>query len=835
MSLSIHPLFVFDGPNKPPFKRNKRTGPNIASIPEFLAKQLLKQFGLTFHIAPGEAEAECALLQREGIVDAVLSEDVDTLMFGSGLTFRNWSPESNKSKIPTHVNVYESEKTKNGPSGLDCEGMILVALMSGGDYIPEGVPGCGPKLACEAARAGFGHEMCKIPRNDKVGLRIWRERLEYELHTNESKFFKRKHSALRIPEDFPNVEVLGYYTTPAISTKAQLNNLRERLKWDQDINFAELRTFTAEAFDWIKLGGAKKFVRNLAPVTLIKNLRLRAQSQEAGPQDPETIQEEESRLVNAIHGKRNHVSTDGMTELRISFRPIDLVPIDLEAEEPDDEAPTDGSDSEEEAALAASLTGNEHTEAPASPAKRRAPSSYDPTQLEKIWIFESIVKVGVPVKVQDWEESFRNSKKYLKAKHASKAAVAKKSPRKKKAPNGGMPNGSLDRFTRITKSRQPSFVSSCKSNLQESSKISYELLSPQTSFRMPQEFSSFTSTVTGDGSEVIELLSSSPPALVRQKTPTADPAPRLILEPLPNTIAKRRRSPLRRAQTDSFVLEAIGSTQRPSTPPFGTTYSVLDSSPHASPSNMWPSKRSKLDAVDLTELSKRTPSKLTPRRSQSLLISSAKQSEITHSFSPSKSRQRIVVEEDVETTVSSKLSGRKLFMKSTNGAADADRRDKEAQETSKRLSRGKLRDQSTNIENDSPSTGFKIPPMAGLIKESRAQDMSNFDKSRGTSTKHSQFIRDSASNVTETSICRSPGKYNALPSRWDVTFDNPLGTRKKEVIRIRGSLEGIFAIEEVDLTTVNNRVPGTRTQAGGVKEAKSCQMSEISIVDLTTP
>ena len=82
LSLNIHPLFVFDGPNKPQFKRNKKVGGpgvRVASVPEFLAKQLLKQFGFPWHVAPGEAEAECALLQREGIVDAVLSEDVAQL------------------------------------------------------------------------------------------------------------------------------------------------------------------------------------------------------------------------------------------------------------------------------------------------------------------------------------------------------------------------------------------------------------------------------------------------------------------------------------------------------------------------------------------------------------------------------------------------------------------------------------------------------------------------------------------------------------------------------------------------------------------------------------
>ena len=59
LSLNIHPLFVFDGPNKPLFKRNKKVGGpgvRVASVPEFLAKQLLKQFGFPWHVAPGEAE-----------------------------------------------------------------------------------------------------------------------------------------------------------------------------------------------------------------------------------------------------------------------------------------------------------------------------------------------------------------------------------------------------------------------------------------------------------------------------------------------------------------------------------------------------------------------------------------------------------------------------------------------------------------------------------------------------------------------------------------------------------------------------------------------------------
>ncbi|EKG15687.1 DNA repair protein [Macrophomina phaseolina MS6] len=436
ISLSIHPLFVFDGPNKPPFKRNKRTGPNVASIPEFLAKQLLKQFGFPFHIAPGEAEAECALLQREGIVDVVLSEDVDTLMFGSRITLRNWSPEQKSSKVPTHVNVYDAGKTKSGPSGLDREGMILVALMSGGDYLPEGIPGCGPKTACEAARAGFGHRLCAIKKKDTAALQAWREDLARELRTNESKFFKRKHGTLSVPEDFPRADILGYYVSPAISSPEALERLKRNLRWDQDLNFAGLRTFTADAFEWVKVTGAKKFIRNLAPALLVRHLRMRGQAAAEGrlSEDPDVIEAEEGKLVTSIHGTRQHPSTDNTPELRVAFSPIDIVNIDLDAEEPDDE-PGEDEDEEEEMALAGNCDG----EAP----KKRGPYLYDPTHLDKIWIFETLVKIGAPLTVQDWEEKQRR-------KTAPKPAKVTK-PCAPKKTTGGMQKGAMDSFTRITK------------------------------------------------------------------------------------------------------------------------------------------------------------------------------------------------------------------------------------------------------------------------------------------------------------------------------------------------------------------------------------------------
>ncbi len=96
------------------------------------------------------------------IVDAVLSEDVDTIMFGCSRTLRNWTAEGRGAKTPTHVSLYDTAELGQGETGLDREGTVLVAMMSGVTISPAGVPGCGVKVACEAAKGGFGRSLCKI-------------------------------------------------------------------------------------------------------------------------------------------------------------------------------------------------------------------------------------------------------------------------------------------------------------------------------------------------------------------------------------------------------------------------------------------------------------------------------------------------------------------------------------------------------------------------------------------------------------------------------------------------------------------------------------------------
>ncbi|KAL8939665.1 MAG: hypothetical protein Q9216_003241 [Gyalolechia sp. 2 TL-2023] len=436
--LSIKPLFVFDGNNKPPFKRNVKTGSLGSQLPNFLTKQLLDVFGYPHHTAPGEAEAECALLQKEGIVDAVLSEDVDTMMFGCTVHLRNWSSENVRgNKSPTHVNMYRAEITKQGKSGLDSDGMILVALMSGGDYLPAGVPGCGIKIACEAAKAGFGQDLCRLPRKDTIGFNQWRERLQYELVVNESGFFRTRHKALVIPENFPDKKVLRYYTHPAISNPQQIGRLQDEIRWDRSINLLGLRQIVAEAFDWQRLTGAKKFLRTLAPAMLVDQLCSRY-NKDFPNDDIKAREAEESQLVMTVCGRRSHWTTDGVPELKVAYTPMGCVALDMDAEEPDIEV----------AALSESendLQIEDDRERSRSPTKRST-STYDPSQPDKIWVPESYVKFGIPLMVENWEEAMRDPKKF-----ASRKARARAATRKKSGKPEFMKPGAMDAFVKASK------------------------------------------------------------------------------------------------------------------------------------------------------------------------------------------------------------------------------------------------------------------------------------------------------------------------------------------------------------------------------------------------
>jgi DNA excision repair protein ERCC-5 len=53
-------------------------------------QELLQYFGLPYIIAPAEAEAQCAWLDANGLVDGVVTDDNDAFLFGASNVYRHF-------------------------------------------------------------------------------------------------------------------------------------------------------------------------------------------------------------------------------------------------------------------------------------------------------------------------------------------------------------------------------------------------------------------------------------------------------------------------------------------------------------------------------------------------------------------------------------------------------------------------------------------------------------------------------------------------------------------------------------------------------------------------
>ncbi|KMQ48275.1 XPG N-terminal [Trichophyton rubrum] len=408
ISLPIQPIFVFDGPHRPDYKRGRLVNKNAAAAQIELSRKLIELFSYPCHMAPGEAEAECAKLQQAGVVDAVMSNDVDALMFGSKVTLLNYSKGSAKqSGAATHVDLYNTE-AEDGDSKvtLDTRGMILVALLSGGDYSPAGVALCGPKLAVEIARAGFGEDLLEITQDLLSGrstkkaeeaLCEWRERLQYELQSNESGYFKTKHKAVKIPADFPNLAALRSCVDPVTSSLKEMDALRRSDIWGRRVDVDRLRTFLS----W----------------------------------------NTEDKPPLKILGYKSADSFDALPVLKLEYVPLQIVNVDLDQE-------TTTTSPQEEEVMNSDSSDNDDTPKESHAMVRKSTlAEYDPSASQKAWLFEAIVRRGIPDTVDDWYVE-------CKKKEAAKKRLVKKSETRKKKPkvvDPGMKAGSILRYGTITK------------------------------------------------------------------------------------------------------------------------------------------------------------------------------------------------------------------------------------------------------------------------------------------------------------------------------------------------------------------------------------------------
>ena len=223
LTLNIQLVFVFDGPGIP--SKRGRQGAIRPKYEELrLLKQMLTCFGIPYQEAPGEAEAECARLQKLGIVDAVWSQDSDCLMFGCTLWIHDdrvprekgnydRSKENTKKNAKTVRVVRASEMEEK--LGLSSDALVLFAMLVGGDYDTVGLRGCGAGMALRAAK---NKQLVRslVSCKDQEDCNVWSRYLAEWFRTIP------RGGTISVPQDYPNFKILQKYYKPKVSSDEKL-------------------------------------------------------------------------------------------------------------------------------------------------------------------------------------------------------------------------------------------------------------------------------------------------------------------------------------------------------------------------------------------------------------------------------------------------------------------------------------------------------------------------------------------------------------------------------------------------------------------------------------
>jgi len=141
-------------------------------------KELLSAMGIPFIQAPSEGEAMCAHLAKKKEVYATVSQDYDSLLYGSPVLVRNLNI-TGKRKLPRKEVYIEIKPEKIELNellkdlGIDQKQLIIIALLIGTDYNP-GIKGIGPKKALEIIKKH--REIDKIMKEVK-----WEFEVPYEV------------------------------------------------------------------------------------------------------------------------------------------------------------------------------------------------------------------------------------------------------------------------------------------------------------------------------------------------------------------------------------------------------------------------------------------------------------------------------------------------------------------------------------------------------------------------------------------------------------------------------------------------------------------------------
>ncbi|WFD22777.1 DNA repair protein rad2 [Malassezia equina] len=213
--------------------RLRRSDEEITSQMTAEIQAMLRLFGLPYITAPMEAEAQCAQLASQRLVDGIITDDSDVFLFGGTPVYRH---------MFNHQRMVECYRLPDMARelGLDQQRLIQLAFLLGSDYT-EGLLGVGPVLAMEILSV-FG----SLP----AFAQWWRQvqmGADTEINDRHHKVRRRIKRALRdkvhLSADWPDKKEQRAYTNPVV------DHSDEPFVWGQ-ADLDAVRAFLAEHLHW---------------------------------------------------------------------------------------------------------------------------------------------------------------------------------------------------------------------------------------------------------------------------------------------------------------------------------------------------------------------------------------------------------------------------------------------------------------------------------------------------------------------------------------------------------------------------------------------------------
>lgn len=198
-------------------------------------KELLRIFGIPYVESPAEAEAQCVFLEKNGLVDGIITEDSDVFPLGAKRVFRSFFSQG------IYAYAFDSEVFEK-ELGLNTEQIIHLSLFLGSDY-SLGIRGVGIVNAMEIVEAFQSlealirfREWAKAPDlfledSDKHYEGVAEKEREYKLY---HKNFKK---SWELPETFPDMRVIDAYRHPLVDGSLQ------KFEWGRP-DFDKIKAFT---------------------------------------------------------------------------------------------------------------------------------------------------------------------------------------------------------------------------------------------------------------------------------------------------------------------------------------------------------------------------------------------------------------------------------------------------------------------------------------------------------------------------------------------------------------------------------------------------------------